>query len=155
MPMLIQTDADSVDKLMLMWTPNICRGGCGCLYADVCSDAQGRTDQAGEPWAISHYRESTDRVYTDDCIRLQQPARMSGKNRTRDSNKRETHDSNKNFKSNKNTNKNAIIKSEHKTHMRGETLQRNTNTNENTCKMIRRARGKRMIDFVSYSLKPN
>ena len=36
----------------------------------VLSVMERRTDQA-RLGPISHYRESTDRVYTDDCIRLQ------------------------------------------------------------------------------------
>ena len=52
----------------------LCWCWCWCLW--WCREELTR---AGQPWAISHYRESTDRVYTDDCIWLQQRTRMSGK----------------------------------------------------------------------------
>ena len=53
------------DKLMLM-------------QMLVLSVVERRTDQA-RLGPISHYRESTDRVYTDDCIRLQQEHECLGK----------------------------------------------------------------------------
>ena len=44
----------------------------------VLSVVERRTAQA-RLGPISHYRESTDRVYTDDCIRLQQEHECLGK----------------------------------------------------------------------------
>ena len=45
----------------------------------VLSVVERRTDQA-RLGPISHYRESTDRVYTDDCSQASTGTRMFGKN---------------------------------------------------------------------------